>query len=146
MFQKINEEVSKKNDEVEYLEDDSNFEDGNFLIIKGIVDSADTKKYGFESQLLEFILCKFIQFSEDNGCDVMPLFRKLFTNFSIYEYITYEDKVDISLNLFEYVNVVNDLFLPHFTAENFVKTAVKEYIQQKDNKIASVTLRFAISV
>lgn len=146
MFHKHNKEDNKKSNDVEYLEDDANAVDSNFLTIKGIIDSANTTKYGFESQLLEFVLCKFIQFGEDNGYDVLSLFRKLFANFSIYEYVSYEDKVDISLNLFEYINVVNDLFLPHFTTENFVKIAVKEYIQQKDGKDSSITLRFAISV
>lgn len=115
-----------------------------FSEIKHIIDSANTKEYGFESAILEFILCRFIQFGEDNQCDTLVVFRKLFTHFSIHEHFEFESRVDIVLNLFEYIHVVRDVFLPHFTAENFVKIAVSDYLKQKHQKDVAVSLRFVV--
>lgn len=146
MFKKQGDSDSSQQKEIEisYIEDDSPSSEVPFSEIKRIIDSANTKKYGFESGLLEFILCRFIQFGEDHSCDTLGVFRKLFTKFTVHEYFESDSKIDVALNLFEYVHVLQDIFLPHFTCENFVKIAVADYFKQKCNKEITLVLRFFV--
>lgn len=135
----------QKEAEIGYLDDEAPSSEIAFSEIKRLIDSANTEQYGFESALLEFILCRFIQFGEDHNCDTLGIFRKLFTKFTVHEYFESDLRIDIALNLFEYVHVVEDIFLPHFTSENFVKIAVADYFKQKCDKGIALVLRFVVN-
>lgn len=115
-----------------------------FTEIKQLIESAKTEHFGFESTLLEYILCRFIQFGEDYERSMLKIFQRLFRNAIVKDYFESENRVDITLLCFEYIHVENDLFLPQSTTESFVKQVISDYFVETKSKSASISLQFLV--
>jgi len=116
-----------------------------FTDIKQLIESAKTERFGFEPALLEYVLCRFIQFGEDYERGMLKIFQRLFRNVAVKDYFESENKVDITLLCFEYIHVQDDLFLPQSTTESFVKRVISDYFAESKSKSASISLQFLVN-
>lgn len=113
--------------------------------IMKLIEASKTEKYGFEPDLLTHVLSEFCAFFDALEQEELHLFKRLFTSFEVSSYFASENLIDITVTLFEYIAVVDDLFLPRTTAEHFVQKTISEYFYNKHNIRCNVTIKFVVN-